>query len=116
MCSACAGDYQNPDRTASEAKPGTCPDKVARTPRRTRGRAAMDDSEAIEILVGPRTITEVYAAPSGDASLCAAEGARAWEENQRFLRAARRRRWLAAALPWMLCAVLAAAGVWLLLR
>ena len=113
----------------------------------------MDESEAIEIRVGPATITEVYAAPSGDAAASlreeaepneaeasvaelwrcfaprpkpprrsrdasprAAEDARAWEENQRMLGAARRRKWLAAALPWMLCAVLAAAGVWLLLR
>ena len=53
---------------------------------------------------------------SRDASPRAGEDARAWEENQRMLRAARRRKWLGAALPWMLCAVLAAAGVWLLLR
>ncbi len=54
MCSACAGDYQTPDRTAPEAAPHGAREGPASSP-----------SEALEILVGPDTLTEVYAAPRG---------------------------------------------------
>ncbi len=77
MCSACAGDYENPEMTAPDL-PGVCPQRGGRS-------RALERSELVEIRVGPTTITEVYVQ-------YLSEEAMSWEESlrDRSRKAARR--------------------------
>lgn len=142
MCSACAGNYENPEMTAAAGSVGTgaqderCAEIAPGrglvrgvSPRARGGIPSNSEREAragnrtlasvarLEIRVGPATITEVYAEPARAAVTGQeSEVAMNWEEGirKRYWRAARRRSLYRWLAGVAMGAAAMAAVVWLL--